>query len=81
MVDPSRVAQMLDLKLVRVPSEQITPEKWDEWCNSHNMISLGPQGRRAWIEKLSTYLRGADFLLYRDNELIDICYLEELSTP
>lgn len=37
------------------------------------MRTLGPEGRRAWIDTLSTYLRGAEYLVYHEGELIDIC--------
>ena len=42
------------------------------------MRTLGPAGRRAWIESMSTYLRDAEYLVYYDGALIDICNADSL---
>ena len=47
------------------------------------MRTLGPAGRRAWIETMSTYLRNAEYLVYYDGAFIDICNADslKLATP
>ena len=74
-----REERLLRVEVERVPAhDQVTAEQWEEWCDAHDMRTLGPEGRRAWIDTLSTYLRGAEFLVYREGELIDICEADDL---
>lgn len=69
-----REERLLQVEVERVPTpDQVTAEEWEEWCGAHGMRTLGPTGRRAWIDQLSTYLRGAEYLVYHDGALIDIC--------
>ena len=60
------------------PPTQVTAQQWEAWCEAHGMRTLGPAGRRAWIETLSTYLRDAEYLVYREGELIGICNTDSL---
>lgn len=74
-----RENRLLRVEVERIPSpDQVTAEQWEEWCDAHGMRTLGPEGRRAWIDSLSTYLRGAEFLVYHEGALIDICDADSL---
>lgn len=75
-----REKRLLPVEVERVPTPaEVTAEQWEKWCDAHGMRTLGPEGRRAWIDTLSTYLRGAEYLVYRVGELIDICYADDLA--
>ena len=61
-----------------VPTQgAIDPDAWVEWCELRGFDPLNG-GRRAWIQSLETYLRGAEYLLYREGQLIDLAYEQEL---
>ena len=78
-VPVEREERLLRVEVERVPAyDQVTAEEWEKWCDAHGMRTLGPEGRRAWIDSLSTYLRGAEYLVYHDGELIDICDADSL---
>ena len=74
-----REERLLRVEVERVPPpEKVTARQWEAWCNAHGMRTLGPTGRRAWIDTLSTYLRDAEYLVYHEGELIDICNTDSL---
>lgn len=74
-----REKRLLRVEVERVPApDEVTAEQWEEWCEDHGMRTLGPTGRRAWIDTLSTYLRDVEFLVYREGELIDVCDADAL---
>ena len=76
---PEYEKRLLRVEVERVPTpDQVTAQQWEEWCDARGMRTLGPAGRRAWIDTLSTYLRGAEYLVYREGELIDICDADSL---
>ena len=71
--------RLLRVEVERIPApDQVTAEQWEAWCEEHGMRTLGPAGRRAWIDTLSTYLRDAEYLVYREGEFIDICNADSL---
>ena len=47
---------------------------WTEFCREHDMSPMADAtwSRRAWISGLSTYLRGANYLIYDEGGLVDI---------
>ena len=47
---------------------------WAEFCRKHGMSPLADAtwSRRAWIPGLSSYLRGCNYLIFDDDELVDI---------
>ena len=49
-------------------------EAWHAFCEKYDMRAMADAtwSRRAWIDSLSTYLRGADYLYLRDGQLVDI---------
>ena len=76
---------LLVVDRVRVPSPHYSdtehePEgcegckSWYKFCIKYDMRPMADAtwSRRAWIDSLSTYLRGADYLFLRDGELVDI---------
>ena len=74
-----REERLLRVEVERIPSpDEVTAERWAEWCDAHGMRTLGPTGRRAWIDTLSTYVGDAEYLVYHEGELVDICDADSL---
>ena len=78
-----RTTRWLGVQLERIPKEhEISAKDWSHWCQQRELDPLGPGGRRAWINVLSSYMRDADYLVYRGDTLIDICCEDTLQdTP
>ena len=73
MSDLERV--WLEVDLERIPD--IEGDEWVEWCGKRDLYALNG-GRRAWIPRLSTYLRDDDCLLFYDGTLIATFRMESL---
>lgn len=70
---------MADFYYVPIPSrDKATEEQWLAFCEEHDLDYLGnhPTSKRAWSDKLKTYVRSSCFLVYHEGVLIDM--VEEL---
>ena len=54
-----------------IPGEEIGWDDWCEWCSERDIHPLG-SGRRGWWSELSTYIRGAKYILYISGIPVDI---------
>lgn len=69
----------LECQVERIPGEdEVSPKEWLDWCTARGIDPLGG-GRRAWWSEISTYIRGADYIVYFDGTPIDVIGKESLS--
>ena len=54
-----------------IPSSEIGWDDWCEWCSEKGVDPLGGS-RRGWWSELSTYIRGAKYILYIMGSPVDI---------
>lgn len=77
-----RLSAWLNVKADPVPdADAVSNAAWRDWCQSKGFDDLGKEGgRRAWMPQLSTYLRGAKWLIYADGLLIDTADEHDVAT-
>ena len=71
----------MEVELEDIPGRrEASQEEWEKWCEDHDFTCLGnhAESRRAWISSLSTYIRGAAWLVYSDGGLVDLAYKDDV---
>jgi len=55
------------------PRDKQDLKDWQLWCLEHGIDAM-TGGRRAWITEISSYLRGADYLVLRNGSIAGLGY-------
>ena len=75
--DPHKRPALLSVQVERIPDIEPSSKEWVAWCDARDFHPLA-SSRRAWIARLNTYLRSADYLVYSDGGLIDAVMESEI---
>ena len=66
-----------DVQVEAVPEMDETTPEWQAWCDARGFYPLG-SGRRAWCPGAETYLRGAVYLVWDGEALVDVADADEV---
>ena len=85
MTNQQTLTAWIKCQLEPVP-KSLSQQEWNRWCEAHGFHPLAApaadqDSRRAWIPSLAQYLRGADYLLYMDEDLISTLDQQDLDNP
>ena len=66
-----------EVEVEAIPDLATDSEEWLAWCEERDIYPLN-SGRRGWCDSARTYIRGADYLAYSGDEIVNVLHAEEL---